>query len=379
MKIALVHDFLAQDGGAERVLKAFHEIWPDAPIFVLFYDKAKLPQFKDFDIRQSFIARMPWGKTRYQWYLPWMPFATERHNLNEFDVVLSSTSAFAKGVITRPETLHISYCHTPTRYLWTDTHQYITDLKYNKIIKSIVPRLIYKLRLWDKSSVDRVDHFIANSRTVRGRIQKYYRRESEVIYPPVDTDLFYVSDDIGDYFVSGGRVVPYKRFDILIQAFNRLGWRLKIFGDGPEIERLQKHAKRNIQFLGRIGEKEKADVLSRAKAFIHPQVEDLGITAVESMASGRPVIAFGEGGVTETVIPGDTGVFFYDQTWEALANTLINFDPHAWDSGNIREWAKRFDAHEFKKRIKRTVEDRHEDFQQGLQQCVLDFHVAKNV
>lgn len=377
MKIALVHDYLSQDGGAERVLQAFHEIWPEAPIFVLFYDKKRLPQFREIDVRQSFIAHMPYGKTRYQWYLPWMPLATERHDLGEFDVVLSSTSAFAKGVITRPDTLHISYCHTPTRYLWTDTHTYISDLKYNRAIKAILPRLIHKLRMWDKSSVDRVDHFIANSRTVRGRIQKYYRRDSEVIYPPVDIDNFFISNDIGDYYVSGGRIVAYKQFDILVQTFNRLGWRLKIFGDGPELAKLKKHAKRNIQFLGRVSDKEKADLLSRAQAFLHPQVEDLGITPIESMASGRPVIAYGEGGVTETVIPQKTGVFFYKQNWETLLDTLVHFDPYNWDSDAIREWAKRFDKKEFKKRIHRGVEDRYEDFRQGLEQCVLDFHVTK--
>lgn len=378
MKIALVHDYLAQDGGAERVLHAFHEVWPDAPIFVLFHDKKKFPQFKQAQVRQSFIAHMPFGKSHYRWYLPWMPLATERHDMNDFDIVLSSTSAFAKGVITRPDTLHLSYCHTPTRYLWTDTHKYISDLKHNKLIKAGLPRLIHKLRLWDKSSVDRVDHFIANSRTVRGRIQKYYRRDSEVIYPPVNIDTFHISPQIGSYFVSGGRIVAYKRFDILVQVFNRLGWPLKIFGDGPELEKLQKHAKRNIQFLGRISEKEKAELLSRAKAFIHPQIEDLGITPIESMASGRPVIAYGGGGVTETVIPGKTGVFFYKQNWESLMNALMTFDPHAWNSEEIREWAKRFDVQEFKKRIKRCVDDRYDDFRQGLEQCVLDFHVDRS-
>lgn len=377
MKIALVHDYLAQDGGAERVLEAFHDVWPEAPIFVLFHDKEKLPQFNDADVRQSFISRMPLGKKKYQYYLPWMPLATERHDMSEFDVVLSSTSAFAKGVITRPDTLHVSYCHTPTRFLWTNTHQYINDLKYNKLIKSLLPRLIHRLRIWDKSSTDRVDHFIANSRTVRGRIQKYYRRGSEVLYPPVNVDDFFISPQIGNYFVSGGRIVTYKRFDILVQTFNRLGWPLKIFGDGPELEKLQKHAKRNIQFLGRVTDKEKAELLSRAKAFLHPQVEDLGITPIESMASGRPVIAYGVGGVTETVIPGKTGEFFYEQNWESLMNVLMNFDPVAYNSEEIREWAKRFDVGQFKKRIESAVENRYDEFKQGLEQCVLDFHVKK--
>ncbi len=369
MKIALVHDYLSQDGGAERVLKAFHDLWPEAPIFVLFHDKEKLKGFENADIRQSFIAKLPLGKKKYQWYLPWMPLATERHNLHEFDVVLSSTSAFAKGVLTRPDTLHISYCHTPTRYLWTDTHEYIADLKYNRFIKAMLPRLIHRMRLWDKMSVDRVDHFIANSDTVRQRIFKYYRRESDILYPPVDTHQFHPTKEIGDYFISGGRIVPYKRFDLLVQAFNRLKLPLKIFGTGPEIERLKALAKPNIEFLGRVNDEEKAELLSRAKAFIHPQVEDLGITPIEAMAAGRPVIAYPVGGVTETVIPGKTGVFFPTQTWEAILDAVIHFDAGAWDSEEIRAHAQKFGVERFKDQMRRYVEDRYDEFRQGLEQC----------
>ncbi len=372
MKVALVHDYLSQDGGAERVLQAFQEIWPDAPIFVLFHDKKKLPQFSEKKVRQSFIRRLPFGKTRYQWYLPLMPLATERHNLDEFDIVVSSTSAFAKGVLTRPETLHISYCHTPTRYLWTDTHKYIADLKYNRAIKAFLPRLIYKLRLWDKMSTDRVDHFIANSQTVRQRIQKYYRRESDIVYPPITISDFSIAPNIGNYFVTGGRLVPYKRFDLAVHVFNRLGWNLKIFGDGPELERLKKKAKSNIQFLGRVDEKGKVKLLSRAKAFIHPQVEDFGITPIESMACGRPVIAYGVGGATETVIPGKTGILFYEQTWEALLDALLNFDAQAWNPHEIRQWASRYDEHAFRTRMQQYVHHRYEEFKQGLNQCALD-------
>lgn len=369
MKIALVHDYLAQDGGAEKVLEAFHEMWPEAPIFVLFYDKKKMPRFKEVDIRESFIAKVPYGRKYYQWFLPLMPMATERHNLHQFDVVLSSTSAFAKGVLTRPETLHISYCHTPTRYLWTDTHEYIADLKYNALVKSVLPRLIHHMRIWDKMSVDRVDHFIANSDTVRQRIQKYYRRESDIIYPPVDTHKFFTSNIIGNYFITGGRMVPYKRFDLVIQVFNRLKIPLKIFGDGPELENLKNMALPNIEFLGRVNDETKARLLSEAKAFIHPQVEDLGITSIESMASGRPVIAYPVGGATETVIPGKTGVFFQSQTWESLLDVVLNFDENAWDSEAIRAHALKFSAQDFKRRIKKYVEDRHEEFKQGMNQC----------
>ncbi len=373
MKVALVHDFLAQDGGAERVLMALHELWPDAPIFVLFYDRRGVPFFHDADVRESFISYLPFGRRRYRWYLPWMPIATERHNLHDYDVVISSSSAFAKGVMTRPDTLHISYCHTPTRYLWTDTHEYIEDLPYNQLIKAALPRLIHRLRLWDTMSVDRVDYFVANSNTVKKRIQKYYRRDSDVIYPPVRIDAFAVAKNIGDYFVSGGRLVPYKRFDLVVQVFNRLRIPLKIFGTGPELERLKQFAKSHIQFLGRVSEQEKATLLAHARAFVHPQVEDLGITPIESMASGRPVIAYGVGGATETVIPGKTGVFFYEQSWQALLDVVLHFDPYAWKSESIRAWVMKFHTDHFKRRMKRYVEDRYEEFTRGLNQCAIAF------
>jgi glycosyltransferase involved in cell wall biosynthesis len=372
MNVAIVHDYLSQDGGAERVLQSFHEIWPNAPIFVLFHDKKKIESFQNADIRESFIKNLPFGRTKYQWYLPLMPVATERHNLNNYDVVLSATSAFAKGVLTRPGTLHISYCHTPTRYLWTDTHKYIADLKYNRLIKSFLPRLIHKLRIWDKMSADRVDYFIANSQTVRQRINKFYRRDSDVIYPPVDIDKFFISDAVGDYYVTGGRIVSYKRFDLVINVFNRLGWKIKIFGEGPELKNLKKMSKSNIEFLGKITDSEKAEIISRAKAFIHPQIEDFGITAIESMAAGRPVIALSSGGATETVIPGKTGIFFHKQTWESLFDVVLKFNENEWNSHAIREWAKRFNAGRFKNIIKKYVEDRYEEFFQGLNQCVLD-------
>jgi len=369
MKIALVHDYLSQSGGAEKVLKAFHEIWPEAPIFVLFQNKEKMAEFEKADVRESFLAKLPFGRTYYQWYLPWMPLATERHNLHEFDIVLSSTSAFAKGVLTRPNTLHISYCHTPTRYLWTDTHEYIADLKYNRLIKLFLPRIIHRMRLWDKMSVDRVDNFIANSCTVQKRIDKYYRRESDIIYPPVEINNFSPSTEIGNYFVSGGRIVPYKRFDLIVFAFNRLGYPIKIFGDGPELDYLKTIAKSNIQFLGRINEVEKAELLCHAKAFIHPQVEDLGITPIESMAAGRPVIAFGVGGVTETVVPGETGTFFSEQSWESLFEAVLNFEAENWDPNHIREHAEQFSTDHFKDKISRYVDDRYEEFKKGLNQC----------
>lgn len=370
MKVALVHDYLAQDGGAERVLKSLHQLWPEAPIFVLFHDKEKIKFFNNKNINESFLAKMPFSNSSYQWYLPWMPLATEQHNLKDFDVVISTASMFAKGIITGPDTLHISYCHTPPRFLWIDNHDYIADLKQNRLIKFILPHFIHRLRIWDKMSVDRVDNFIANSRTVQQRINKYYRRESDVIYPPVELDSCSLQKT-SDYFAAGGRLVGYKRFDLIVKTFNRLQWPLKIFGTGPELNTLKKMAKNNIEFLGQISDEAKGQVLSGAKAFIHPQLEDFGIAAVEAMACGRPVIAFSQGGATETIISNETGVFFHTQTWESLLDKVLHFNYENWDSGKIREHAAKFDAQNFKTSIKKYVEDRYEEFKKGFNQQAL--------
>lgn len=371
MKIALVHDYLAQDGGAERVLRAFHEIWPGAPIFVLFHDKKKIGYFSPDNIRQSFLKNFPFVKSCFQWYLPWMPAATEHHDLNEYDVVLSSSSGFAKGVITSPHTLHISYCHTPPRFLWADSHDYLSELKQGYLIRFLLPSLLHRLRLWDQMSAERVDKFIANSETVRQRIQKYYRRESHVIHPLVNVHLYQPPNQVGDYFVAGGRLVPYKRLDLVVKVFNRLGWPLRIFGTGTELRRLKKMSKPNISFLGKVSEAEKIILLSHAKAFIHPQLEDFGITPIESLAAGRPVIAFSQGGATETISHHHTGVFFPEQTWESLYTTLLKFDQTIWDGQKLHTESLRYHPDKFKQEILKYVCDTYEEFRRGWNQCEL--------
>lgn len=369
MKVAIVHDYLSQDGGAERVLQALQELYPEAPTFVLFHDRKKVPEhyFKN-EVHSSFLQYVPLAVKHYRWFLPLMPLATEHHNLKNYDVVISSTSAFAKGILTDEDTLHLSYCHTPTRYLWTDTHSYIEDLSVNRLVKTLLPPVISKLRMWDRMSAERVDHFWSNSENVRRRIQKFYKRDAEVIYPPVETSKFKIAEKVGNYFLTGGRLVPYKHFDMTIKVFNRLGWSLKIFGAGPEEEKLKALAKSNIEFVGQIDEAEKAKLYSQALAFIHPQIEDFGITAVESMAAGRPVIALGQGGATETVIPGLSGVLFYEQNWESLLDALINFDPNTFETEKIREHAEQFSLENFKKKIADNVAGKFEAFQKGWQQ-----------
>jgi len=356
MKIALVHDYLMQDGGAEKVLAAMQEMWPEAPTFTLFFDPERLPQFKDKDIRTSFLQRAPMGKRRYQWYLALMPTATESLDLSEFDVVISSTSAFAKGVVTGDHAVHICYCHTPTRYLWSDTHSYLQELRVPRVIKAMLPPVLSWLRVWDRHAADRVDHFIANSQTVRARIKKYYGRESDVIHPPVDTHKFKTSTEPKSYFLTGGRLVAYKRFDLVVEAANRTGLPVKIFGSGPIEKELRERAKPNVEFFGRVSEKKLAELYAGAKAFIHPQEEDFGITPVESMAAGVPVIAFKRGGAVESVREGVSGTFFEEQSWEELADTMIRFDEKRFDPEAIKAHAETFSRKRFQDELRAYVE-----------------------
>jgi glycosyltransferase involved in cell wall biosynthesis len=365
MKVALVHDHLAQDGGAEKVLKALADLYPEAPIYTLLYDKKNVDKyFKDRRIEASIIQKLPGGVKHYQWYMPFMPMAVEFFDLRAFDIVISDASAFAKGVITSPNTLHVCYCHTPTRYLWDYTHQYINELPYNKYFKKVISLVLNYIRIWDKAAADRVDIFIANSQTVKRRIAKYYKRDSIVIYPPVEMDLFKIAEKQDDYFLIGGRIAPYKRVDIVIKAFRELGLPLKIFGDGVDLGRLKKIAanSRNIEFLGRISEEEKARAYSRCQAFINPQEEDFGITVIEAMACGRPVIAFRQGGATETVIEGVNGTFFDEQTVPALIKAVKSFASHQYNPLKIRETAQKYSRVRFKKEIKDFIEEEYRRF-----------------
>jgi glycosyltransferase involved in cell wall biosynthesis len=361
MKIALVHDYLTQQGGAENVFKIFTEIFPDAPIYTFFYDYKKFENFlAGRKVYSSFLQKIPGITKHYRWTLPLMPKLIESFDFSSYDFVLSSTSAFSKGIITDSRTRHVCYCHTPTRYLWIDSEEYVRELKYNKYIKRVIPPLLEKLRQWDRRAAFRVDAYLANSREVQKRIKKYYGKDSRVIYPPVDVENYYLSGDVEmdpskGYYLVGGRLVAYKRYDLVVMAFNRMGIKLKIFGDGPEEGELRKMARSNIEFLGRVSEDKKRELMSKCIAFIHPQVEDFGITPVETMASGRPVIAYRAGGVLESVIDDVTGKFFLEQTWESLAETIIRFEPEKFDPRVIRLQAERFGVERFKREIKEAV------------------------
>jgi len=354
MKIALTHDHLFQIGGAEKVLLELTKIYPASPVFTLIYNQ-KLKLSKELKIITSFIQNLPFSKHHFKWYLPLMNLAWEKFDFTNYDLVISSASAFAKGIILPPKTLHLCYCHSPTRYLWSDTHQYLEELNQPLIIKKFLPMIINYLRMWDFAAAQRVDQFIANSRFVALRIKKYYRRDSTVIYPPVEVDKFQINKDQGNYFIIVSRLRPYKRVDLAIKAFNQLGLPLKIVGGGEEEVNLKKIAKDNIEFLGEVSEEKKVNLLARAIAFIHPQEEDFGIAAVEAMAAGLPVIAYQAGGATETVIANESGLFFPEQSWESLADTIIHFKKDDFDREKIKNYAQKFSAINFQQNIKNFV------------------------
>ena len=357
MKIALVHDHLAHCGGAERVLAALQNLYPDAPTYVLFHDKEKAdPAFAKKDIRTSWLQKMPGGVSHFQWFLPLMPHAVESLDLSKYDVIISSSSGFSKGVITDDHAAHICYCHTPTRYLWSDTHTYLADLKRGRLVKWAVRALLPGLRQWDKAAADRVDHFVANSNAVARRIKKYYRRDAEIVYPPVELEKFSVSQKPGTYYLIGGRVANYNRFDIAVDTFSRLGIPLKVFGAGPALDDLKARAKPCVEFVGAVDDKKKAELFRDCIAFLNPQEEDFGITAVEAMACGRPVIAYAAGGALETVIPGVTGEFIDEQNWETLGDKILDFKPDRYDPMTIRAHAEKFSTQVFQKKISDLVE-----------------------
>lgn len=363
LNIAFVHDHLAQDGGAERVLRVFQETFPGSPTHVLVVDEKKTnPFFRTQDIRTSFIQRLPFGVRKYQWYLPLMITAIEQFDFRGYDVVLSSSSALSKGIVTGPDTLHISYCHTPTRFLWTETHEYLEELRIPRIVKWLLPFYLSRLRVWDQAAANRVDVFLANSNIVKNRIKKYYKRDAIVLYPPISLSKYQLSAEKGEYFVIGGRLVSYKRIDLAISACNELRVSLKIFGSGPSETVLKKIAGPTIQFLGRISEQEKIALIQKAKAFLYPQVEDFGITAIEAMACGRPVIALSRGGALETVVEGVTGIFFHEQTVESLREAIKRFSPNQFQAEKIRERALRFDEDQFKNRLFDLVHEQFELF-----------------
>lgn len=354
MRVCIIHDYLTHMGGGERVLEAIAEAFPEAPIYTLVYDPGQVRvSFDPGRIRTSFLQRFPGARRSHRYFpLALMPFAIEQFDISQFDVVISNAHSFGKGIITPASTLHISYCMTPTRYAWDGSHRYVREFSSSHWFQKFAPPAISYIRLWDYMASKRVDKYLTLSKYVAGRIQKYYGRSSEVIYPPVDTDRFSPSEGVGEYYLVVSRLVPYKRVDIAISAAERLGKPLKIAGTGPELQELQALAGPNTEFLGFVPDSDLPQLYRNAKALLFPQEEDFGITPLEAAASGVPTVAYGRGGALETIVPGKTGVLFFKQTVESIVQAMEVLESTTWNKGEIRAHAESFSRDRFIREIK---------------------------
>ena len=331
------------------------KVFPEAVIYTSVFDQKKAAPFTKFDVRTSFLQKVPLAKSKREVLVPLTPLAFEQFDLSEYDLVLSNSHMAAKGVLTKPKTISISYCHTPPRYLWEPD---VDPRAKSGRFAWLKNKIAHEMRIWDRVAADRVDYFWGNSKYICKRIKKYYGRESEVLYPPVDIERFEIGPDkdIKEYFLFVSRLVLYKKCDLVIEAFNELGLPLKIIGRGPEEKRLKKLAKSNIEFLGYVSDKEQSKFYGEAKAFIFPAEEDFGIVPVEAMACGRPVIAYGAAGAAETVISGKTGVLFPEQTAISLVETIKNFNHRIYNTKEIRGWAEKFSGERFRAELKDKVD-----------------------
>ncbi|RYG74125.1 glycosyltransferase family 4 protein [bacterium] len=351
MKVALVHDFLMQMGGAEKVVEVFHDMFPDAPLYTSAYDPNAMPErYRQWDIHTSFLQRLPAKHKLHRAALLLYPTAFESFDLSQFDLVLSSSSSFAKGVITQPHTTHVCYTHTPMRFAWTP-RSYMKEERVSMMARTLLGPGLHYLRTWDALAAMRVDNYIANSRTVADRIQKFYRRDATVIHPPVDTSRFQIANEIGDYYIMVTRFAPYKRLDLAVKAMTKLGRPLKIVGGGRYGAELKKIAGPTVEFMGHVSDAELPKLLASAKAYIMPGMEDFGIAPVEANACGRPVIAYGAGGALDSQIDGVTGVLFREAKVQSLIDAVKRADEIAFDSHAIREHALSFDTARFKERM----------------------------
>jgi glycosyltransferase involved in cell wall biosynthesis len=356
MRSVIVHDWLISQGGAELVLEEIYKLYP-SPIYTLLYDSVNFSEswLQNAEVHTSFIQKLPMSKKYYRYYLPLFPLAIEQFDLSEFDLIISSSHAVAKGVLKHTRQTHICYCHTPIRYAWDLYHQYIKQLNLDKGMKGFIAKLIFHyIRMWDYTSSQRVDHFVANSQSVAERIKKTYGRTAEVIYPPVDTDFFSINEKREDYYITVSRLVPYKRVDIVVGAFSlRKDKKLLVVGDGPDYERLKRMAGKNVEFLGRLSRVHLRSYLEKARAFVYMAEEDFGIAMVEAQACGIPVIAYGKGGASEVVINEKTGILFWKQTPEELLKAIDRFErlEESFIPKSIRANAERFSKEVFRKKF----------------------------
>ncbi|WP_294538880.1 glycosyltransferase [uncultured Gemmiger sp.] len=370
LKVAIVHDWLVSYAGADRVVDCMHHVFPDAPIYTLVYDEKKMPAwFREYDIRTTWVQKIPFATRLYKKLLPLMPGAFEALDLSEYDLVLSSSSSCSKGVITRPDAVHICYCHTPIRYVWDFYYTYRANA--NPLVRAVMPGQMHKLRQWDKCAADRVDYFIANSRYIAQRIKKYYRRDSDVIYPCVHINQSpFVAKE--DFYLVVGRFTWYKRMDLAVAACTKLGRRLVVIGTGDEESRLKAMAGPTVEFKGGgLSDEEVRGYYLRAKAFLFPGEEDFGITPVEAQSAGTPVLAYGRGGACETVEDGRTGLLFHAQTVDSLAECIEKFEAEgvACTKEEIRAHSLQFSEERFESQLRDYCARRVADWRRELHDC----------
>jgi glycosyltransferase involved in cell wall biosynthesis len=360
MRVAIIHEWLSTYGGSERVTEEFLRFYPHADLFTIvdFYPERLRHVLEGRKITCSFIQGMPFARKHFRWYLPLMPLAVEQFDLSDYDLVLSSSHAMAKGVITRPHQLHVSYVHSPMRYAWDLQNHYLKSAGMSRGLKVVGARsLMHYMRIWDTRTANGVDHFIANSSFVARRIRKTYGRDSTVVHPPVDVDRFELREDKDDYYITVSRLASYKRIDLLVDAFTaNPARRLVVIGDGPELARIKARAGRNIEIIGHQPFGVMKDLVARARAFMFAAEEDFGIAPVEAQACGTPVIAYGRGGIRDTVVPWETGIFFDSQTPEAVIAAVDEFEQmDGFDPRRIRLNAERFSTSRFKREFERVM------------------------
>jgi glycosyltransferase involved in cell wall biosynthesis len=372
MKVAIVHDWLVTYAGAERVLEQLLLLYPEADLYSLidFVPENERAFLQGRRPHTSFLQRVPGARRKYRNYLALMPMAIEQFDLSAYDLVISSSYAVAKGVLTGPEQLHVCFCHSPLRYAWDLQHQYLRETNLQSGLRSVLARyLLHRIRLWDLRTANGVDRFIAISAFIARRIWKVYRRESVVIYPPVDVETFTPGGERADYYVTASRLVPYKRIDLIVDAFAQMpDRRLVVIGDGPDAAKLRARLTPNIQFLGYQPLPALREHLRQARAFVFAAEEDFGIAPLEAQACGTPVVAFGRGGARESVRGLDqadpTGVFFFEQTVEALRSAVDRFEHAAGQltSEACRANAVRFEAPRFRRQVRTYVESQWQEF-----------------
>lgn len=351
MKIAVVHDYFTQLGGAEKVAEELYNMFPSADLYATVALKNKMPEsIRDVPVKTSWMQHLPGMATLYRLYFPLYPFGVSALDLSAYDLVVSSSSGYVKGVRVSPHAIHVCYCHTPMRWVW-NFDGYSARESFSGGVRAILPAVIARLRAWDEAAARQPDHFIANSRTIAKQIERAYGRYAEVIPPPIDIDRFKMSFEQEDYYIVLARLVAYKRIDLAVEACTRLGRKLVVIGSGTAQEGLQKNAGPTVKFVGRISDPEVEHYVGRCRALIFPGEEDFGMAPVEVAAAGRPTIAFAKGGALETVIDGVTGVFFPEQTAESLMEAIDRFEQHTWSPSIIRLHAEGYGTAAFRERF----------------------------